>query len=84
MTITAARLEELGACQDQIEAFRKLWGEGPAPMTVEAAVDNAEAFDWNWAAKRFLAAPAWDEYMRATASAGVPAGVTSPVKRMSS
>jgi hypothetical protein len=80
MTITAKRLKELGACQDQIDAFRAIWGDGPAPMTVEAAIDHAEAFDWRWAARMLLTdaayaeydratAPAWAEYGRATAAA---------------
>jgi hypothetical protein len=69
VTITAKWLERLGASQRQIAAFRKLWGDGPAPMTVEAAVDNAEAFDWGWFARYLLTDAAWDEYMRAEASA---------------
>jgi hypothetical protein len=69
MTITAKRLEELGACQRQIAAFRKLWGDGPAPMTVEAAVEHAEAFVWEQFARMFLKAPARDEYRRATGPA---------------
>ena len=69
MTITASRLSDLGACRSQVAAFRAIWGDGPAPMTVEAAVENADAFDWDWAADSFLAAPAWAEYKRATAPA---------------
>ena len=68
MTITAERLEKLGACQQQIDQFRALWDEGPAPMTIEAAVENANAFNWEWAACRFLAAPARAEYKRAEAA----------------
>ena len=69
MTITAKRLERLGACQIQIVAFRALWGDGPAPMTVEAAVEHAQTFNWGWAARRLLAPSAGAEYDRARASA---------------
>lgn len=66
MTITAKRLEELGACKDQIATFRAIWGDGPAPMTIEAAVENAEKFSWGWAAAEFLSPEAWAKYNRAT------------------
>ena len=69
MTITAARLEERGASQDQIAAFRRIWGDGPAPMTVEAALEHAQVFNWVCAAGMFLAAPARSEFWRATAPA---------------
>ncbi len=69
MTITAKRLEELGARQHQIDAFRKIWGDGPAPMTVEAAVEHAEAFIWNWAARYLLTDAARAEYERALVAA---------------
>jgi hypothetical protein len=64
MTITAKRLERLGVCQRQIDTFRALWGEGPAPMTVEAATDNAALFDWNRAALFFLEDPGWRQFRR--------------------
>ncbi len=67
MTITAARLEELGACQDQIDAFRKIWGDGPAPMTVETALEHAQVFNWNWAADKLLSDAEQAEYDRAEA-----------------
>ena len=73
MTITAKRLEKLGACQDQVDAFRAIWGDGPAPMTVEAAVEaaleHAQVFKWDWAAYQILSDAAWAEYDHATASA---------------
>jgi hypothetical protein len=69
MTITAKRLEELGACQDQVDAFRAIWGDGPAPMTVEAAVEHAQTFNWEWFARYLLTNAAWAEFERATAPA---------------
>lgn len=54
MTITAAKLESLKACSAQIATFRELFGEGPAPMTVETAVEYADTFDWDWAAQHLL------------------------------
>jgi hypothetical protein len=84
MTITAKRLEELGACQSQIVAFRAIWGDDPAPMTVEAALEHAQVFNWDWAAQMLLddaawaeceraRAAAWAEYRRACARAWAPA-----------
>ena len=70
MTITAKRLEDLKACRDQIDQFRQIWKDGPAPMTVEAAVENADAFNWEWIACRVLATPAKVEYERAMLKAG--------------
>ena len=70
MTITAERLERLGACQEQIEKFRQIWKDGPAPMTVESAVENADAFNWDWAARYLLTPDNQDEYKRAIAPAG--------------
>ena len=69
MTITAKRLEELGACQDQVAAFRAIWGDGPAPMTVEAAVEHAQTFNWKWAAQYLLTYAARAEYKRAAKEA---------------
>jgi hypothetical protein len=69
VTITAKRLEELGACQDQVDAFRAIWGDGPAPMTVETALEHAQVFNWNWAADKLLSDAAWEEYLRAEAAA---------------
>jgi hypothetical protein len=69
MTITASRLERLNACQSQVDAFRAIWGEGPAPMTVEAAMEHAATFDWDWAAHHFLSPAALVDYARAEAAA---------------
>jgi hypothetical protein len=69
VTITAKRLEELGACQSQIDAFRALWGDGPAPMTVETALEHAQTFEWEWAADKLLTDAARAEYERARAAA---------------
>lgn len=78
--ITADRLERLGACPDQVRRFRKLFGDGPAPLTAETAIAHAQVFDWNWAAKRLLTpaaraayeaaeATAWAAYLKAIAPA---------------
>jgi hypothetical protein len=69
MTITAKRLEELGACLSQIDNFRAIWGDGPAPMTVEAAVEHAEAFYWEQAARKLLKPSALAQFRRAEALA---------------
>ena len=61
--ITVALLRSKGACEDQVDTFRSLFGDA-APLTVEAAVENAASFDWNWAADRLLSAPARVEYRK--------------------
>ena len=55
-------LKAKGACAPQVTRFRELFGDGPAPMTVEAAVAVASEFDWDWAAVNLLSAPAWKLY----------------------
>jgi hypothetical protein len=69
MTITASRLEQLKACRQQVDAFRTIWGDGAAPMTVEAAAEHATTFDWDWAARRFLSPAAFAGYLRAVEAA---------------
>lgn len=69
MSITAKRLEEIGAGQGQIDAFRNLWGDGPASMTVDAAVENAETFDWDLFAQLFLTRRARAKYRGAATRA---------------
>ncbi len=69
--ITAKRLEALGACRDQIERFRELFGDGAAPLTVDAALSAAGEFDWDWdwAARNLLSAPARKLYSETCAPA---------------
>ena len=68
MIITAKKLESLGACADQVALFRKLFGERKK-VAVDLCRKHAADFDWDWAARRMLSAPAWKAYNEAAAPA---------------
>ena len=68
MKITLAHLKSSGACSDQVELFQKLFG-AEAEITVVGCLAVADKFDWDWAAEKFLTAPALAEYERVTAPA---------------
>lgn len=65
--ITVARLEELGACASAVARFREVFGE-TAPLTVAAAVKNANSFTWDWAARHLLPPHLRADYNRARAA----------------
>jgi hypothetical protein len=56
-------LRRLGACADQVAKFERLFGERVA-VTEALCVRHAEDFEWNWAARNLLPAPALAEYER--------------------
>ena len=60
--IAAAQLESVNACDDQVELFRKTFGES-AVVTVAKARKVAELFDWGFAA-RLLDSEGAAEYQR--------------------
>ena len=66
--LTAARLKELGACEDQVRLFTATFGRSVV-VTEALAVEYAAAFSWSWAAQRLLTAPARAKYDRVTAPA---------------
>ena len=68
MIITAKKLESLGACANQVELFRHLFGERQK-VTVDLCRKYAANFDWDWAAANLLSAPAWKAYEEAEATA---------------
>jgi hypothetical protein len=68
-TISVAKLRKLGACSKQVDKFQSIFGNGPVKVTVELCVAHAQNFNWDWAAKNLLTAPAWAEYLRVTAPA---------------
>ena len=68
MIITAKKLESLGACADQVELFRHLFGERQK-VTVDLCRKYAANFDWDWAAASLLSPPAWKAYEEAEATA---------------
>jgi len=65
LSINAARLEELGACEKQVALFRGYFGEGDAPLTLETALGVAHVFDWDWAAENLLSEDGYEAYMKA-------------------
>ena len=68
MIITAKKLESLGACADQVELFRHLFGERQK-VTVDLCRKYAANFDWDWAAASLLSVPACKAYKEAEATA---------------
>jgi len=65
--ITLERLRELGACQDQLDAFRGLFGDSVTP-TLDLCMAHASGFNWDWAA-RLLSSGARRAYEEARAIA---------------
>jgi hypothetical protein len=68
--LTVKRLEDLGACEDSVGDFRKIWGT-QVEVTPEVFVPHAATFDWHWAADYLLSRKRstqfqneWREYMR--------------------
>jgi len=68
-TITAEMLEAKGACQEQVEVFRKHWPDG-ARLTKSALIKAARLkLDLGWFADEFLGAAALAEYNKVRAAA---------------
>ena len=75
--ITYRMLEDKGACNTQVELFKKTFPNG-AEVSVETAVSVASKFDFDWAAHNLLSeasraaykeavAPLWAAYKEAVA-----------------
>ena len=73
-------LIDKGACAEQVELFRKLYGD-KVRVTQKLCVAVADKFSFDWAATKLLSASAgaeyerdmaqvWAEYQRVMASAG--------------
>ena len=73
MIITLKQLDKRSACTGQRDLFEKLFGAS-VEITKELCIKHASDFDWTWAAKNFLSAPAQVEYDKALASAQVEYG----------
>jgi hypothetical protein len=67
-TLTLKTLIDKGACDAQVELFRAKFGES-VRVTQRLCVSVVDAFDWNWAARHLLSAPALAEYRRVKAAA---------------
>ena len=57
MKITAELLCAKGACTDQIALFRKFYPKGKN-VTLAACLRHAARFNWRWATRNLLSAPA--------------------------
>ena len=68
MKITLAMLRQHNACADQVALFQQHFGT-EVEITESVCVAVAPLFDWEWAARHLLTAPAQDAYDKATASA---------------
>ena len=69
-SVSAALLEELRACREQVDLFRATFGGGDTPISRNMILQARNiGLDLGWAARYFLAAPAWEAYKAATAPA---------------
>ena len=68
MKITLAMLKEKCACANQVAEFARRFGDG-VEVTEQVCVSVASVFDWEWAARHFLTAPARAAYSEAKAPA---------------
>ena len=66
--ITVDMLRGVAACASQIQLFEQLFGVGVTP-TVALCVEHAAKFYWDFASRKFLLAPALEQYEAATAPA---------------
>lgn len=66
--ITLAQLRAAGACADQRNKFKELFGSS-VEVTVDLCVQHATVFDWDFAATHFLTATALAKYERVSATA---------------
>jgi hypothetical protein len=69
MKITAKMLQKQGACQEQVDLFRKEWPQGAVVNKKNALRAVELGLDIRWVAVKFLKAPAWAEYKKVTAAA---------------
>ena len=67
-TITLQQLIDKDACKDQVELFKKTFGDS-VEVTRELAIKYAQYFDFIWAADNLLDAPAWKIYKETIAPA---------------
>jgi hypothetical protein len=63
-----ATLIELHACTSQTDLFKERFGES-VEITETLCEGVATLFDFDWAARNLLTAPAWAEYQRVRALA---------------
>ena len=66
--LTLSKLRSLGACREQVDEFAARFGEF-VDITPDLCESVANIFDWSWASRNLLRAPALAEYNRVFASA---------------
>ena len=62
------QLIDADACSQQVELFRSTFGD-QVEVTVELALSVFDKFAWDFAARKFLSAPAWAEYDKVRSAA---------------
>ena len=67
-TITLAQLRKAGACADQVDLFKHVFGKS-VELTEALAVEHAALFDWGWGADNLLSESALQAYEAARATA---------------
>ena len=66
--ITLRQLDAKGACQDQRDKFKEIFGS-QVEVTLDLCIKHAQDFDFNWAANHLLSSTASLEYERVRAPA---------------
>lgn len=61
-------LIKLGACMDQLEKFKKLFGK-KIKLTEKIVLQHYKEFNMEWAVFKLLSTSAWEEYDKIRASA---------------
>ena len=78
MELTIEQLIEQRACASQVKLFREMFGRS-VNITQKACICVADKFDFAWAARKLLPAPALAEYERVRVQAWAEyARVTAP------
>lgn len=67
MKVTAQILRDRDACEEQVDVFIRLFGDGTeVVITKGRCAKFADTFDWDWAAEYLLSHAAWEEYDQET------------------
>ena len=66
--LTLQQLKDANACHEQVSLFQRTFGES-VEVTVALAEQYAQQFNFGFAARHFLTAPALAEYVKVTAAA---------------
>lgn len=67
--ITYRQLKRLGACQEELETFRRHFGYSKVLVTEDKAEEVAESFSWGWAGYNFLSRKGYEVYSKGNAIA---------------